>query len=355
MARWRGQFVNADKVRRAKMSAPNLGRIHMIISNRRRFLTLSAATLAAPALPCLGFAAEPWPKEKTIRAMVPFTPGSTIDIIGRIVMDPLSRQVGQTIVIENRGGAGGSIGTAVIAKGDADGYNLLINAAAHSGAPAAYPNLSYDAAKDFSCVASFGTVPNVLMVSPSKGYKSLADFVAKAKEGNLTYGSAGIGSATHWAAERFRVSAGFKGTHVPFRGGPETLTEVMTGRLDFVFIGISSGLPFVKNGQLQALAVSSAKRSPSLPDIPTTVEAGFANSDYNYWTGLLVPVKTPKEIVNRLNAEVTKALAIPDVQAKLALQGVEPQPMTPAEMDAMNQREIDLNLKIAKEAGLKFN
>ncbi len=160
----------------------------MIASNRRRFLTLSAATLAAPALPRLGFAAESWPKEKTIRAVVPFAAGSTIDILGRIVMDPLSRQIGQTIVVENRGGAGGSLGSASVAKADADGYTLLINAAAHSGAPAAYPNLPYDAAKDFSCVASFGTVPNVLMVNPSKGYKSLADFVAKAKEGNLTYG-----------------------------------------------------------------------------------------------------------------------------------------------------------------------
>jgi tripartite-type tricarboxylate transporter receptor subunit TctC len=328
----------------------------MIISNRRRFLTLSAATLATPALPRLGFAAEPWPKEKTIRAVVPFSAGSTIDIIGRIMMDPLSRQLGQTVVIENRSGAGGSIGSAVVAKVEPDGYTLLINAAAHSGAPAAYPNLSYDAAKDFSCVASFGSVPNVLLVSPTKGYKSLKDFVAKAKaSGQLTYGSAGVGSATHWAAERFRVSADFKGTHVPFRGGPEALTEVMTGRVDFVFIGISSGLPFIKSGQLQALAVSSAKRSPSLADIPTTIEEGYQNSDYNYWTGLLVPSKTPRPIVDTLHAEVTKSLAIAETQTKLAAQGVEPNPMTPTEMDAMNKREIDLNLKIAKEAGLKFN
>ncbi len=326
----------------------------MTTTSRRRFLTLSAATLAMPALPRFALA-DAWPKDKVIRAVVPFSAGSTIDIIGRIVMDPLSRQIGQTIVIENRGGAGGSLGTAMVAKGDADGYTLLINAAAHSGAPAAYPNLPYDAAKDFACVASFGSVPNVLLVSPTKGYKSLKDFVEKAKTTDLTYGSAGVGSATHWAAERFRVSAGFKGTHVPFRGGPEALTEVMAGRVDFVFIGISSGLPFIKNGTLQALAVSSAKRSPSLPDIPTTVEAGYANSDYNYWTGLLVPVKTPKDIVTRLNTEVMKAITVPDVQAKLALEGVEPAHMTPEEMDAMNKREIDLNLKIAKEAGLKFN
>jgi tripartite-type tricarboxylate transporter receptor subunit TctC len=198
-------------------------------------------------------------------------------------------------------------------------------------------------------------VPNVLLVAPSKGFKDLKDFVAKAKDGNLTYASAGVGSATHWAAERFRVSAGFNGTHVPFRGGPEALTEVMTGRVDFVFIGISSGLPFVRNGQLQALAVSSAKRSPALPDVTTTLEAGYKDSDFNYWNGMLVPVKTPRDIVERLYAEVTKALALPEVQTRLATQGVEPAPLTPPEMDAMIQREIDLNIKIAQAAGLKFN
>jgi tripartite-type tricarboxylate transporter receptor subunit TctC len=327
----------------------------MTTSNRRRFLTLTAAAIAAPAFPRMSGAEAAWPTEKIIRGVVPFSAGSTIDIIGRIVLDPLSRQIGQTIVVENRGGAGGSLGSALVAKADPDGYTLLINAAAHSGAPAAYPNLPYDAAKDFAAVACFGSVPNVLLVAPSKGFKSLKDFVAKANEGNMTFASAGVGSATHWAAERFRVSAGFKATHVPFRGGPEALTEVMTGRVDFVFIGISSGLPFVRNGQLQALAVSSAKRSPALPDVPTTLEAGYKDSDFNYWNGMLVPVKTPRAIVDRLYAEVTKALTLPEVQARLATQGVEPAPLTPTEMDAMIKREIDLNIKIAQAAGLKFN
>ena len=326
----------------------------MTIHNRRRFLTLTAAALATPALPRLA-RADVWPKDKTIRAIVPFTAGSTIDILGRIVLDPLARQIGQTIIVENRGGAGGSIGSAQVAKADPDGYTLLINAAAHSGAPAAYPNLPYDASKDFAAIACFGSVPNVLLVSPSKGYKNLKDFVAKAKEGNLTFSSAGVGSATHWAAERFRVSAGFKATHVPFRGGPEQLTEVMSGRVDFCLIGTSSGLPFVRNGQLQALAVSSVKRSPALPDIPTTLEAGYKDSDFNYWNGMLAPAKTPRPIIDRLHAEVIKALALPDVQAKLISQGVEPAPLSPAEMDAMIKREIDLNIKIAKAAGLKFN
>ncbi|MFZ1194519.1 MAG: tripartite tricarboxylate transporter substrate-binding protein, partial [Pseudolabrys sp.] len=207
----------------------------MTAHNRRHFLKLSAGALAAPALPRIAAAqATAWPSAKTIRAIVPFSAGSTIDIIGRIVLDPLSRQLGQTIVVENRGGAGGSLGSAAVAKADPDGYTLLINAAAHSGAPAAYPNLPYDAAADFSGVAIFGSVPNVLLVAPSKDIKSLQELVAKAKDGSMTFASAGVGSATHWAAERFIVSAGLKATHVPFRGGPEALTEVMTGRVDFI-------------------------------------------------------------------------------------------------------------------------
>jgi tripartite-type tricarboxylate transporter receptor subunit TctC len=323
--------------------------------NRRHFLKLSAGVLAAPAIVRSVLAQTAWPAAKPIRAIVPFSAGSTIDILGRIVLDPLSRQLNQSIVVENRGGAGGSLGSAAVAKAEPDGYTLLINAAAHSGAPAAYPNLPYDAANDFAAVACFGNVPNVLLIAPSKGIKTVQELVAKAKSGGMSFASAGVGSATHWAAERFIVSAGLQVTHVPFRGGPEALTEVMTGRVDFVFIGISSGLPFIQNKQLMPLAVSSTKRSPALPEVPTTLEAGYKESDFNYWNGMLVPAKTPQAIVERLYAETTKVLEFPEVQQKLAAQGVEPAPLTPAEMDAMIRREIALNLKIAKEAGLKFN
>ncbi len=326
----------------------------MTTHNRRQFLKLSAGAIAGPALLRAASAQTAWPAGRTIRAIVPFSAGSTIDILGRIVLDPLSRQLGQTIVVENRGGAGGSLGSAAVAKAEPDGYTLLINAAAHSGAPAAYPNLPYDAANDFAAVASFGSVPTVLPVAPSKGIGSVQELVTKAKSSGMSFASAGVGSATHWAAERFIVSAGLQATHVPFRGGPEALTEVMTGRVDFIFIGISSGLPFIQNKQLVPLAVSSAKRSPALPNIPT-LEAGYKDSDFNYWNGMLVPAKTPRPIVERLYAETTKALALPEVQQKLTVQGVEPAPLTPDEMDAMIRREIALNLKIAKEAGLKFN
>jgi tripartite-type tricarboxylate transporter receptor subunit TctC len=320
---------------------------------RRKFLRLSAAALATPAL-ARRAAADTWPS-RPIKVVIPFSAGSTVDIVGRIVLDPLSNQLGQPIVVENRGGAGGSIGSAAVAKSEPDGYTLLVNASAHSAAPAVYSNLSYDPAGDFSAVISFGSVPNVTVIAPAKGIKTLQALVAAAKAGSLTFGSAGTGSATHWAAERLRLAAGFNAVHVPFRGGPEALTEVMTGRVDFMCIGISSGLPLVRDGKLLALAVNTPRRSSALPDVPTTLEAGYADSDYTFWNGLLVPAKTPGAIVDRLYMECQKALALPAIADKLKPQGLEPMPMTPKEFDALIRREIAANIALVKAAGLKFN
>jgi len=324
----------------------------MTMTTRRRFLNLAGAALAMPALPRLA-RAQSWPA-KPVRAMIPFTAGSTIDIVGRIVTDPLAAQLGQPIVIENRGGAGGSIGTAAVAKADPDGYTILINASAHSAAPAAYPNISYDPARDFSAVIPFGTVPNATVVAPASGIKTLQQLVAKAKAGSVSYASAGVGSATHWAAERLRVSAGFSAVHVPFRGA-EGLVEVMAGRVDFFCVGISAALGFIREGKLLPLAVSTPKRSRALPDVPTTLEAGYADSDYNYWMGMLVPAKTPREIIERLHQETQKALRLPSVTEKFAPQGIEPMPLAPAEFDALIKKEIDVNIALVKAAGLKFN
>ncbi len=324
-----------------------------MLTTRRKILRLSGAALAIPALP-RALHADAWPT-KPIRAVIPFSAGSTIDIIGRIVMEPLSAQLGQPIVIENRGGAGGTIGAASVAKSDADGYTLLINASAHSAAPAIYPNLPYDAARDFSGVAMFGSVPNVTVVSPAKGIKTLSDLIAAGKSGSLTFASAGIGSATHWSAERLLLSAGIKALHVPFKGGPEALTEVMTGRVDFMCIGVSSGLPLIREGKLIALAVCTPKRTAALPDVPTSIEAGFANSDYTFWNGMFVPAKTPREIVDRLYHEAQKALQLSSVQQKFAPQGIEPIPLTPSEFDALVNKEIATNIALVKAAGLKFN
>ena len=323
------------------------------MTTRRKFL-ICASALAAPLLPQLA-RAQQWPA-KTIRAVVPFGAGSTIDVLGRIVLDPLSSALGQTIIVENRGGAGGSIGSAYVAKADADGYTILVHAAAHSAAPAAFPNAPYDAGKDLRGVAVFGVVPNVTVISPAKGIKTLKELVAAAKSGKITtFASAGIGSATHWAAERLRLAAGFKGTHVPFKGGPEALTQVASGEVDWMSIGVTSGLPFIRQGRLVPLAVSTAKRSSILPDVPTNGEAGVPNSDYTFWNGILVAAKTPADIVNRLHQETMKALARPDVMDRLKKQGIEPMPLTPAEFDALIAKEIETNKAIVKAAGLKFN
>jgi tripartite-type tricarboxylate transporter receptor subunit TctC len=323
------------------------------MATRRQVLQFAAAALATPALPGIAHA-QAWPT-RSVRAMVPFSAGSTIDIVGRIVLDPLGGRLGQTIVVENRGGAGGTIGTALVAKAEPDGYSILLNASAHSAAPAAYPKIAYDPAADFSAVIPFGSVPNVTLVAPGSGIKSVAELVSKAKAGSLTYASAGVGSATHWAAERLRLAAGFKAVHVPFKGGPEALTEVMTGRVDFTCMGMSSALAFIRDGKLVPLAVSTPKRSTALPNVPTTLEAGLPDSDYIFWMGMFVPAKTPRPIVERLYKETQQVLAMPAVQEKFKPQGIEPMPMTSAEFDALIKREVAANLALVKAAGLKFN
>jgi tripartite-type tricarboxylate transporter receptor subunit TctC len=324
------------------------------MTTRRRFLSISGAALGAAALsrPAL---AQQWPS-KPIRAIVPFGAGSTSDVIGRIVLDALSAALGQPIVVENRGGAGGSIGTAFVAKAEPDGYTILIHASAHSAAPAAYPNAPYDAGRDIRGVAVFGVVPNVTVISPAKGVRTLKELAEAGKKGSIrTFASAGIGSATHWAAERLRLSAGFTGTHIPFKGGPEALTQVASGEVDWMSIGVTSGLPFIRSGRLIPLAVSTAKRSSILPDVPTNEEAGFANSDYTFWNGMLVAAATPAAIVRRLHDETMKVLAQPVVADRLKPQGLEPMPLSPAEFDAMIAKEIETNKTIVKAAGLKFN
>ncbi len=322
---------------------------------RRHHLRLLGATLAAPALPRTA-AAQAWPS-KQIRAVIPFTAGSTVDIVSRIVFEPLSQQLGQSIIVENRGGAGGTIGAGMVARADPDGYTLLAHSSAHVATPAIYPNAPYDAAKDFITVAALGSSPNIIVVAPDKGFKTTQELVAaaKARNGQMTFGTAGVGSSTHFTTERFRFSAGFDGVHVPFRGMPEVLTEVMTGRVDFCFSTIASALPFIRDNKLLALAVSTPKRSSALPNVPTTLELGYANSDYTFWNGLFLPAKTPREIVDRLHQEAKKAATSPAVVEKLAAQGIDPMPVTAAEFDAQIKKEIEESIALVKAAGIKVN
>jgi tripartite-type tricarboxylate transporter receptor subunit TctC len=283
--------------------------------------------------------------------------GSTIDIISRIVFDQLSKQLGQPIIMENRAGAGTTIGAALVARAEPDGYTLLINSSAHAATPAIYPNAPYDTARDFAAVASFGSSPNITVVSPAKGIKTLAELVAaaKAKPGALSYGSVGIGSAVHISTEMLALSAGFEAVHVPFRGMPEALTEVMTGRVDFACSSTAAVLPFIREGKLSALAVSTPQRSPALPNVPTTLELGFKNSDYTFWTGMFLPAKTPRDIVDKLHQETAKALLATGMPEKLTQQGIDPMPISPDAFDTQIRREIDIVLALTKTANLKFN
>jgi tripartite-type tricarboxylate transporter receptor subunit TctC len=322
------------------------------MTTRRRFVQAAIAAFSTPALTRMVRADAAWPAHP-IRAVIPFSAGSSVDIVGRVVLDPLSQRLGQAIVVENRGGAGGTIGCAFVAQQPADGYTILVNASAHTSAPAIYPNASYDVVRDFSGVIPFGSVPNVVIIAPSKGIKTLKDLVAAAKAGNMTFSSAGVGSATHLAAERFRISAGFKATHVPFKGGVEAITEVMTGRVDFACMGVPSALPFITDGKLLALAVCTQKRTASLPNVPTTIELGYPDSDYNFWMGMFVPAKTDRAILERLRAETQKALADLAVVEKLKPQGMEQMPLSPVEFDALIKKEVVQNIALVKAAGIR--
>jgi tripartite-type tricarboxylate transporter receptor subunit TctC len=272
------------------------------------------------------------------------------------VFEQLSRQLGQKIIVENRSGAGGTTGAAFVAKADPDGYTLLAHGGAHTIAPALYPNLSYHPAHDFAAVVPFGTSPNVLVVSPARGFKTVDDFVAaaKAKPGGFNFSSVGVGTATHLSAERFRLSAGVEATHVPFRGGAEAMSEVIAGRIDFFFGPVGIVLPNVRAGKLTALVVNGAKRAAALPDVPTTSEAGLADAEYASWFGLFLPGKTPRDIVDKLNRETLNVLQEPHMQDRLAnTLGLDLMIMTPREFDAYVLKEIALNAALAKAAGLK--
>lgn len=306
------------------------------------------------ALAAFDVSADAWPT-KPLRAIVPVGAGSSTDIVHRIVLEQLSLQLGQSIVVENRLGAGGTIGTAVVAKAPPDGYTLLANGAAHTIAPSLYKNLPYDPVRDFVAVVPLGSSPAVLVVAPSSGIKTTAELIsaARARPNGLNFSSVGIGTATHLSAERFLASTGVQAVHVPFKGGAEAMTEVMANRADFFFGPVALVLPQIRSGKLVALAVNTTKRSSALPDVPTLAEQGITAAEYPIWFGLLAPAGTPREIIERLNRETLKALQTPKVRDRLTDLGVEPMPMSADEFASHVQREVRLNAELAQRAGLK--
>jgi len=314
----------------------------------RRFMVTGVALLATTAR------AENYPS-RLIKATIPFGAGSAADVVPRLVFDRLAAEFGQAIVVENRAGAGGTIGTASVVKSDPDGYSILAQSAALTISPAIYPNLSFDIAKDLSSALMMGVTANVMIVPASRPWKTVQDFIAdaKARPGSIVFGSAGIGSSVHISAEKFRLAAGIETTHVPYRGGAEVIADILGGRIDFYFCPLATALPLIREGRVHALVISTPKRAAELPDVPTPAEVGLKNAESVFWLGVFMPAKTPRDIIDKFYAAGIKLLAEPSMQESLMKLGVQPFPMTPFEMDAFVAREIAENMELVKAAGIK--
>ena len=298
--------------------------------------------------------AENWPS-RMIKATIPFGAGSAADVVPRLVFERISAELGQPIVIENRAGGGGTVGSAMVAKADPDGYSILAQSSALAIAPAIFPSANFDATRDLASVLMIGSSANVMIVPNARPWKTIQDFIAdaKARPGSISFGSVGIGSAVHISTEKFRLAAGIEATHVPYRAGPEVIADIIGGRIDLYFCPLATALPLIRDGQVRALVVSTAKRVAELPDLPTPVEIGLKDADSAIWFGVFVPAKTPPDIIGRLHAAGEKVLATPAMQASLAKLGIEQMPMKPAEMDDLVKRETAANLELIKAAGIK--
>jgi tripartite-type tricarboxylate transporter receptor subunit TctC len=324
----------------------------VMLTRRDAFLLTGAALLAVDDV----FAQSEWPRGQPIKLIVPFTAGSGTDVVARLLAEKLGPALDTTIVVDNRAGAGGTLGAALVAKAPADGYTLLVHSAGHLVNPALYPNLSYDTIKDFAGVTALASLPNVLVTTPGR-FKDVRDLVerAKAKPGTLNYGSAGNGSATHMNAEVFRFAAGIQAQHVPFKGTPEALNETVAGRIDWFFAPMVSALSLVQGGKLKALAVGTAKRSDALPQVPTTVEAGVPGSEYLFWVGLFAPARTPAAVIDRLYAEVAKVMSSAEMKERLDKLGAEPFLLAPSAFDRFVVEETARAQQIVQAAGIRIN
>ena len=311
----------------------------------------------ALALAASGAAAQDWPS-KPIRFIVPYPPGGGTDIIARIVQDKLSSALGQTIVIDNRGGAAGNIGTELAAKAAPDGYTFLFTLSSHTINPIVYGKLNFDVEKDFAPVSLVASLPQIITAHPGTPFSDLAGMVAyaKANPGRINYASAGNGSPSHLAGELMKLKTGIEMTHVPYKGGGPAATAALGGEVQVMFISIPAALQHVKAGKLKALAVTTLKRTPSAPEIPTVAEAlNLPDYEVDSWFALFAPAKTPPAIVARLQAEVAKVVALPDIKEKLLLQGTAGVGSTSAELDKVVRDELVKWAAVAKSANIKVD
>jgi tripartite-type tricarboxylate transporter receptor subunit TctC len=303
-----------------------------------------------------GAQAETWP-DKPVHIVVPLTAGSATDVMARTVAAQLSEQLGQPFIVDNKPGAGGTIGMGAVARAKPDGYTILVQSSSYTITPITYPNTPYDVQRDLVGVTPLALLPQALVIAPSKGINSVKELVAaaKAKPGVLNYASAGVGTANQFNAERFRVGAGIDAVHVPFKGTPEALTEVMAGRVDYYFCPVNVCLPMIGEKRVLALGMGSSRRAAALPDLPTTVELGVPESDYDFWVGMFAPAETPREIVDKLYDETQKAFANPKVVESFKQLGAEPDLMAPRAFDARIKKEIATNAALVKASGIPIS
>jgi tripartite-type tricarboxylate transporter receptor subunit TctC len=316
-----------------------------------RAAAILLSTLVFAATPN-GASAESWPT-KSVTLIVPFTPGGTTDMVARSVGQKLSEALHQPVVIDNRGGGGGTVGAAVAAKAAPDGYTLFISTIAHAIATSLYKQLPYDFEKDFIPITVLASVPNIVIVHPSVPVKSVKELIdyAKANPGKLNYGSAGNGSTEHLSAELFKSMAGVQMTHVPYKGGAPMMIDLLGGQIQLAIETSGSALPHVRGGKVRALAVTTAKRSPALPDVPTASEAGLSGYEMTTWYGILAPKGTPKEIVAKVYTEIAAILKGPDMKKRFAEIGAEPGGMPPEQFAAFIKSETAKWAKLVKETG----
>jgi tripartite-type tricarboxylate transporter receptor subunit TctC len=314
----------------------------------KKLLVLLLAALALPAW------AQTYPN-KPVKLIISFTPGSSTDIIGRAVAAKLQEMWGQPVIAENRPGAGGTVGSEFVVRSDPDGYTLLANSSAHAANPGIYKDMRYDTMRDFVNLALLGGGPNVMIVSPDSGWKSLPDFVkaAKANPGKLNFSSAGIGSGTHFNLEKLKIATGVDVVHVPYKGTPEAIADTIANRVCCYWAPLNAALPHVNGGKAVALAVSSAQRSPLLPNVPSVAEQGYAGFDYTLWVGLWGPAKMAPELAAKINKDVNAALASPDLRDRLTKLGTVPGNLTIPQFTEFVRKEIEDTKKILDAAGIK--
>jgi tripartite-type tricarboxylate transporter receptor subunit TctC len=309
----------------------------------------SCCVVAGVLLSSAAHAETTWPT-RLIKAVIPFGAGSATDVVPRIFFERLGPALGQTIVVENRVGGGGSIGTNAVAKAEPDGYTVLAHSSALAITPAIFPNLPYDTAKDLSSVVMIGSSPQIMIVPKDRPWKTVDDFLkdARAPGSQINFGSVGVGSAVHISAEKFRIAGKFQATHVPYRGGPDVIADILGGRIDFYFCPAATALPLVREGQVRALVVSTENRTPELPEVPSMAEVGLKDGVSASWIGVFVPSKTPRDIVDKIHAVGTEVLAKPEMQAALKKIGVETIAMEPKAMDDLVAKEVAANIELLK-------